>query len=91
MLHIVKTQQAIHSTLLSVANGDDILLIEDAVYLANPKHHLYALLAGYSISVLSADLKARGIAALVAENIQPVDYLGFVELTEQHPNSLTWQ
>lgn len=91
MLHIVKTQQAIHSVLLSVGSGDAILLIEDAVYLANPKHHLHAQLSGLSVFVLIADIQARGIQSLIDTQLHQVDYSVFVKLTAEHATSLTWE
>lgn len=91
MLHIVKTQHAIHSVLLSVESGDAIILTEDAVYLANPRHQFHSLLNGHSVSVLTADIIARGTQSLVGERLHQIDYTGFVELTEQHQSSLTWE
>ncbi len=91
MLHIVKTQQAIHSALPYMANGDDILLIEDAVYLANPKHAQNSLLPSVSVSVLRADIDARGLGDHISAQITCVGYSGFVSLTERHQQSLTWE
>ena len=91
MLHIVKSQQAIPEVLRYAQSSDAILLVEDAVYLANPKHHLYdCILRHNEVVVLSPDSRARGISDLISHQIIQVDYLGFVELTERFQQSLTW-
>ncbi len=91
MLHIIKTQSSIHSALNYVQTGDVILLMEEAVYLANSRHHLHALLAEKAVYVLIPDINARGLQSVIADNLLQVDYPGFVELSEQHSSSLTWE
>jgi tRNA 2-thiouridine synthesizing protein B len=92
MLHIIKRQQAIAAALKQFeSNTDAILLIEDAVYLANPNHHSHSLISAFNrVFVLAPDLRARGLSQLVSDNLTQVEYLGFVELTESHSASLTW-
>lgn len=91
MLHIVKSQQAITEMLRTVAPDDSVLLIEDAVYLANPSHHLHFLVANQKgLTVLAPDVRARGLSELISHQIVQVEYTGFVELTERYQRSLTW-
>jgi tRNA 2-thiouridine synthesizing protein B len=91
MLHIVKTQSAIQSALSCVQSGDVLLLIEEAVYLANGRHHLHEALANQDVFVLLPDVVARGIMSSISTTINPIDYIGFVSLTEQHEQSLSWE
>tara|TARA_Y100001956_G_scaffold39372_1_gene38674 strand:- start:115 stop:390 length:276 start_codon:yes stop_codon:yes gene_type:complete len=90
MLHIIKSVQALSNAILVCDNGDDLLLIEDAVYAVNPKHHAHHLLKGHSCAVLASDLAARAMANRVSSQLAVVDYCGFVDLTIKHPQSLTW-
>ncbi|MCE0493477.1 sulfurtransferase complex subunit TusB [Vibrio salinus] len=71
-------------------NDDIILLIEDAVYCANPQHKYFKLLKSHSVYCLSEDIEARGLALFTGDNIQMVNYREFVKLTAQHPPSITW-
>lgn len=96
MLHILNqapSSEAAQQMLLTVAKNDSILLIEDAVQ---------ALLdvdwQGWSIRedsvdifVLSEDAISRGLSgAANQQDVTFVDMEGFVLLTEQHANILTW-
>lgn len=93
MLHIIKRQQAISAALTQFESTTDaILLIEDAVYLANPSHCSHSSIADRcGVFVLAPDLRARGLSQLVSDGIAQVEYIGFVELTECHSASLTWE
>jgi tRNA 2-thiouridine synthesizing protein B len=93
MLHIIKTQSAIADAMSYVSDNDAILLVEDAVYVSNTEHSGFTHLSK-SISqcfVLEADLNARGVVSFVNSNIQVVDFLGWVALTEQYQQSMTWE
>lgn len=91
MLHIVKTVQAIEEAVQVYSNSDQLILIEEAVYAANPQHNTYPLIQGLNIAVLQADVEARGVANRVSPSAVIVDYSGFVNLTAQQPKSITWQ
>lgn len=91
MLHIVKTIQAIEEVVKVYTQGDQLLLIEDAVYSANPQHKTYPLIQGLNIAVLKADVNARGIANRISPSVLLADYNGFVNLTVESTNSITWQ
>lgn len=91
MLHILKSQQAILDAALVVSEGDTLLLIEEAVYAANPQHQSFPQLKGLSVFALQADLEARGISGRVSPSIEVLDYLGFVDLTAQNDKSITWE
>ncbi|WP_260261319.1 sulfurtransferase complex subunit TusB [Vibrio intestinalis] len=90
MLHIVKTTSAIQDMAKLCQEGDQVLLIEDAIYAANSQHGLFSLLKSLQVYVLENDAIARGIYNRLSPSITAVDYAGFVELTEHHANSLTW-
>ncbi len=54
MLHIIKSVQALNDAVNAFSKDDELLLIEDAVYAANPQHHAYPLLDGHCCSVSKA-------------------------------------
>ncbi|MGX1926039.1 sulfurtransferase complex subunit TusB [Vibrio sp. NH-7] len=90
MLHIIKSVQALNDAVNACSKEDELLLIEDAVYAANPQHHAYPLLDGHCCSVLKPDLDARAMINRVSAQLEIVDYNGFVSMTVKHPQSLTW-
>ncbi|MGY3685794.1 sulfurtransferase complex subunit TusB [Vibrio coralliilyticus] len=90
MLHIVKSVAALEDVVKVYADGDALLLIEDAVYAVNPQHKTYPLIKGVNTFVLQSDLAARGILNRMSPSIEMVDYEGFVDLTSEQENSLTW-
>ena len=67
------------------SDGDTILLIEDGVYWSSDHftHHF----AGLDLTVLQADLAARGVKAAIGE---PIDDADFVDLTVAHSRSVSW-
>ncbi|WP_394128604.1 sulfurtransferase complex subunit TusB [Vibrio hepatarius] len=91
MLHIVKNIQALEEVVSVFSDGDSLILIEQAVFAANPQHKVYRQIQGLDISVLNSDAKARGIENRISSNIALIDYDGFVELTVTHTNSVTWE
>ena len=91
MLHIVKNIQALEEVVTFFNDGDSLILIEQAVFAANPQHKAYRQIQGLNISVLASDAKARGIENRISSNIALIDYDGFVELTVTHSNSVTWE
>ncbi|KLN67148.1 MULTISPECIES: sulfurtransferase complex subunit TusB [Vibrio] len=91
MLHIVKTVQALEDVSRVATESDKVLLVEQAVYAANPLHHAFPSVKGLNTSVLAADVEARGIANRVSSSVRQVDFDGFVELTIEQPNCVTWE
>jgi tRNA 2-thiouridine synthesizing protein B len=91
MLHIVKNIQALEEVVSVFSDGDSLILIEQAVFAANPQHKAYRQIQGLGIAVLVSDAKARGIENRISSNIALIDYDGFVELTVTHTNSVTWE
>lgn len=97
MLHIINksphTSSAFDSC-LRVAQGGDILLIEDAVYAAASGAASESLvreaLKSFKIHVLQPDLEARGMADRVIEGVAKVDYGGFVDLVAHNKNCQSW-
>jgi sulfur relay protein TusB/DsrH len=73
------------------SNGDALILLSDGVYnvLQLADNGLCeAIDSGIDVYALQADLEARGLAAHCA--VESIDYMGFVELTELHPRSISW-
>ena len=91
MLYTVNKSPLMFGNLKSVLRvapaGEPILLYEDGVYAATEgaasEELIKRALEQHPVYALQADIKARGLAALVA-GIQVIDYDGFVELVEQH-------
>lgn len=92
-LHIItrsdSQSQSIYHCLSFIGKNDALLFIEDGVYciLNNP---LRRELLNKSVRCyyLEADMEARGLSA--GDNVQTIDYNGFVTLTENHHPSQTW-
>lgn len=91
MLHIVKTDQALTEACRVFAPQDEMVLIEQAVFAANPQHHAFSLLQGRKVAVLQSDAQARGIVNRISSNVAIIDYSGWVDLTATHANSITWE
>jgi len=97
MLHIIN-KSALGNTAfdscMRVAGSGDILLIEDAVYVAAKGNSLEAKIrevqGKFKIHVLMPDLEARGLADRVIDGVLPVDYGGFVELVVANKNCQSW-
>lgn len=94
ILHTVNKSPATSSTLkeclFSATSGDKVLLIEDGVYAATPAFS-GLLRDDLNYFVLQNDMVARGLnSGLIAEKWQPVDYEGFVELTEKADTVCSW-
>ena len=86
MLHIIQTHlsQADLARLLELAQEDDaIVLMDDGVYnqtqLTKPHCPIY---------VMQSHNEMRGLAAY--KFTKPLDMAGLVQLTTNHPNSVSW-
>lgn len=90
MLHIIKTPQALHDVLSTLSPNDEILLVEEGVYLGRKQHREHTLLPENGVCVLEADLFARGIHAQISSKLKKVNHTGFVQLTADHEQSITW-
>lgn len=97
MLHTVNKSSFERNSLQSCLNTIDdssvILLIEDGVISAanNSKASMLAKLAAQGrVCALQGDVEARGISSNLAENIQLVDYAGFVDLVVEHGTTVSW-
>ncbi|WP_434997237.1 sulfurtransferase complex subunit TusB [Vibrio scophthalmi] len=90
MLHIVQTAQALSEVSNAYQEGDQVLLVEDSVYVSHAQHPMFTILKPMDVSVLKEDALARGIFNRVSPSLCVVDFAGFVELTAAHPTSLTW-
>jgi len=91
MLHTINhspfRSTSLETSLRFILPGDPVLFMEDGVYAVTAggkyKAAIEKLAQTNPVYALGPDLKARGIAAVVA-NVKEVDYDGFVELTEEH-------
>ncbi|MEZ9700857.1 sulfurtransferase complex subunit TusB [Vibrio sp. 10N.261.46.E12] len=91
MLHIVKSVDKLKLALTYSQPQDQLLLVEDAVYVCLPNHEFFTQISAVEqVSVLKADLDSRGLQVLVSNTIEQVDYDGFVKLTVLNDKSVTW-
>ncbi len=95
MLHLVNKSPYSSCNLNTAAgvmkDGDQLLLIEDAVYGAVKSGKASSLLQGLKVSVLGPDLAARGISEdKLADGVEIVDYAGFVDLVEANDKVQSW-
>ena len=87
MMLLIATQSPFVKALPQQTNGASIILTQDAVLAAT------VALSGTDfnkIYALSDDLVARGLSALVGDNIEVVDYQQFVQLTLDHHPIVSW-
>ncbi|OAT29888.1 TusB family tRNA 5-methylaminomethyl-2-thiouridine synthase [Buttiauxella ferragutiae ATCC 51602] len=75
-----------------VKQGDELLLIQDAVIVAlsGTKALDLLLAAPISIYALQEDIEARGLTAQISTSIGKVSYTDFVRLTVKHEQQITW-
>ncbi|BCQ33053.1 MULTISPECIES: sulfurtransferase complex subunit TusB [Erwinia] len=95
MLHTLMTSPFhcdLPAMLRLLAEGDDVLLLQDGVIAAlEGSSALEALLnAPISVYVLQEDLDARGLAAQISTRVTTVSYTGFVTLAVRHSQQMTW-
>lgn len=98
MLHIINQSPFATTTLASCLRvatpGHAILFIEDGVLavLKNTEHSSLVLNAAQNLSfyALKPDIEARGLNDKILEQIQLIDYQGFVELTVKYNPIQSW-
>ena len=99
MLHTVNKSPFERNTLESclglAKKGSSVLLIEDGVFAALDRTahsgRLKAVSGDLKFYVLGPDLRARGLDETnIMENVEVVDYAGFVDLVAAHDNVQAW-
>ena len=99
MLHTINKspfeKNSLESCLRLARAGDEILLIEDAVYAATRGTVVSEMVStageNNSVYALGPDLSSRGIdPAGLLEGVQIVDYAGFVDLTVKNDKVQAW-
>jgi len=95
MLHTLMTspfQCDLNAMLRLLAEGDDVLLLQDGVLAAlkGCKALESLRLAPISLYVLQDDVVARGLSAQISSDAAAVSYTDFVALTVKHPQQMTW-
>ena len=76
--------------LSAISPGDELILIEDAVYHALPAHISALSRDGLKIWVLEEDARARGISMRISEQASTVDSHGFVALSCAQDKVVSW-
>ena len=87
MMLLIATQSPFVKALPRQTNGATIILTQDAVFavtqpLTNPDFG--------KVYALKDDITARGLAKLVSDNIEVIDYQQFVQLTLSHHPIVSW-
>jgi len=95
MLHLVNKSPydtcSLNTASTIMKSGDQLLLIEDGVYGAIKSGKAAGLLNGLKVFVLGPDLAARGISEdKLANDIDVIDYAGFVDLVEANDKVQSW-
>ncbi|TDX29072.1 tRNA 2-thiouridine synthesizing protein B [Modicisalibacter xianhensis] len=94
LLHILNRSPASSrvpfDALRAMGDDDRLLLLEDGVYGAvAPLAETFAAIRG-RVFVLKEDLVSRGLEHRQAETMELVDMQGFVALTEQAIQTVSW-
>ena len=95
MLHVVNKspyeRNSLDTAVGLMKDGDELILIEDGVYGAMKGGAAASKLDGVKVSVLGADLAARGISEdKLVDGVSIVDYAGFVDLVEANDKVQSW-
>ena len=88
-LHLVFSEQGLHSCLKRRHPDDIVLMLDDGVFACSQWHHL-SLPSGMA-RLLKTDADARGISNAQRGAIETVDYDGLVALTEAHSPIVSWK
>lgn len=91
MLHIIKSEAGYQQAKAYLRKGDDVLFVEGACYLATKylETNVDTTLE-WQFYFLQQDMDARGLVKDGGHSLQVTDFKGFVELTERHVASTTW-
>ncbi len=98
-LHTVNKSPFMTQSLVSCLNhckeGDAILMIEDGIYGGLAQGQMAPLVQEMgkkvSLYVLQPDVTARGVdTARLLEEVEAVDYSGFVDLVTKHDRTQAW-
>jgi sulfur relay protein TusB/DsrH len=83
-LHIPRNPEKEHLCRLSLSPDDCIILIADGTYCAQdwPTDSIH------QVTALNEDAVIRGVT--LHKDIDSTDYTGFVKLSAEHRNSLSW-
>ncbi|AVY97354.1 sulfurtransferase complex subunit TusB [Lelliottia sp. WB101] len=95
MLHTLSHspwQCDIDGLLRMLADGDDLLLIQDGVLAAIEGSRFVEMLnnAPITVSALKEDIDARGLTAQISSKIDVVSYTDFVNLSLKHTTQMSW-
>lgn len=86
-------QQCDLSALIRLIGHDDaLLLMQDGVTAAleNSVAQSHLSVLSCPVYVLNEDLQARGLIGQISYKLTPIDYTGFVDLTERHSQHVAW-
>lgn len=95
MLHTLSHspwQCDIDGLLRMLAEGDELLLIQDGVLAAIEGSRFVEILnnAPITVSALKEDIAARGLVGQISAKIDVVSYNDFVNLTVKHTTQMSW-
>lgn len=95
MLHTLMTSPFrcdLNAMVRLLAEGDDVLLLQDGVIaaLAGSPALEVLLHAPISLYALKDDLDARGLFGQISTSVTAVSYTEFVALAVKNPQQMTW-
>lgn len=95
MLHTLSHspwQCDIDGLLRMLAEGDELLLLQDGVLAAIEGSRFVEMLnnAPITVSALKEDIAARGLVGQISAKIDVVSYNDFVNLTVKHTTQMSW-
>ena len=96
MLHLITYAPIDLALFQRIAQGDDVIFLENAVFCINQGHHLTVelekLIANQvSLFVLSEELETRGLDInRLVSGVQVINYADFVQLTEKNTVIKSW-
>lgn len=91
-LNATPNQNAFAQCLRMLGPQDALLLLGDGVYGAIKDTEAAKALqnSGAELYILEPDARASGLEKRLAECFKPLDYDGFVELSERFPSQQAW-
>ncbi|HBV76080.1 MULTISPECIES: sulfurtransferase complex subunit TusB [Vibrio] len=93
MLHIIKSIDAIEASIQFSHPDDQFILVEDAVYGLISQKVLIGVLKDHldHCYALESDIQARGLSFQLVLTGKVIDFNGFVFLSENHQQIITWE
>ena len=90
LLHTLNKPEALAKCLKLVSPGDQVVLIEDGIYVAANEQMDELLKAGAEICALADDMDARGFSGRHSQSLKTISYAGLVQLAVKADRVCNW-